>query len=63
MFAIRLQKQLKYEHTDVIAICMPNIPEYPIVMFGAIEAGMVVTTINPIYTPGFIFSLTWMFLF
>lgn len=31
---------------------MPNIPEYPIAVFGAIEAGCVVTTVNPIYTVG-----------
>lgn len=49
-FAVRLQKQLKLQRNDVIAICMPNTPDYPIAMFGSIEAGLVVTTMNPIYT-------------
>ncbi|XP_069685509.1 uncharacterized protein [Periplaneta americana] len=35
---------------DTIAIIMPNSPEWPIVFLGALEAGIIVTTINPIYT-------------
>lgn len=58
-FAVRLQKHLKLEQNDVMAICMPNIPEYPIAMFGSIEAGLVVTTINPIYTPGRLFYIKY----
>ena len=34
----------------MVAIVMPNLPEYPIVFMGASEAGFVVTTINPTYT-------------
>lgn len=37
---------------DVIAICLSNIPEFPIATLGAIEAGLIVTTMNPIYTVG-----------
>ncbi|KAJ4444148.1 hypothetical protein ANN_05937 [Periplaneta americana] len=35
---------------DTLAIIMPNSPEWPIVFLGALEAGIIVTTINPIYT-------------
>lgn len=51
-FAVRLQKKFKLAKPDVLAICLPNLPEYPIATLGAIEAGLAVTTINPIYTPG-----------
>ena len=37
---------------DVIAVCLPNIPEFPIATLGAIEAGLIVTSMNPIYTAG-----------
>ena len=37
---------------DVVAVLLPNMPEYVIVMLGASEAGMVVTTLNPAYTSG-----------
>lgn len=48
--SIRLHSKLKLEIGDVIAVCLSNIPEFPIATFGAIEAGLIVTTINPIYT-------------
>ncbi|XP_050069252.1 uncharacterized protein LOC126557500 [Anopheles maculipalpis] len=48
--AIRLQRKLKLTSSNTLAICLPNIPEFPLVTFGAIEAGLIVTTINPIYT-------------
>lgn len=51
-FALRLQQKFKLKPGDIIAICLPNCPEYPVAIFGAIEAGLVVTTINPIYTAG-----------
>ncbi|XP_069685505.1 uncharacterized protein [Periplaneta americana] len=35
---------------DTIAIIMPNSPEWPIVILGALEAGIVATTVNPSYT-------------
>lgn len=49
-FAARLQQKFKLNSGDVVAVCLANIPEYPIAAFGAVEAGLVVTTINPIYT-------------
>ncbi|KAJ8913435.1 hypothetical protein NQ315_017179 [Exocentrus adspersus] len=50
-FAGSLRKKLKLERGDVIAILLPNIPEYPIVVLGALQAGIISTTMNPIYTP------------
>ncbi|KAL5275147.1 hypothetical protein ACFFRR_001234 [Megaselia abdita] len=41
---------LNLKPRDVIAVCLPNLPEYPIAVFGAFEAGLTVTTVNPIYT-------------
>eukprot|EP00092_Neocalanus_flemingeri_P028236 GFUD01030662.1.p1 GENE.GFUD01030662.1~~GFUD01030662.1.p1 ORF type:complete len:562 (+),score=162.99 GFUD01030662.1:38-1723(+) len=37
---------------DVVAIVLPNLPEYPVVFMGASEAGFVLTTLNPAYTAG-----------
>ncbi|KDR16255.1 probable 4-coumarate--CoA ligase 3 isoform X2 [Zootermopsis nevadensis] len=48
-FAVSLRKA-GFKHGDVIAVVLPNIPEYLHVLFGAIEAGMVVTTVNPGFT-------------
>lgn len=51
-FALRLQRNFKLTKGDVLAICLPNLPEYPGALLGAIEAGLTVTTVNPIYTAG-----------
>lgn len=48
--AIRLQQ--KFQTGDVAAICLPNVPDFAIALLGIIEAGLVVTTINPMYTAG-----------
>ena len=39
------------EPGDVVAIVLPNLPEYPVIFMGASEAGFVITTLNPAYTP------------
>ncbi len=39
------------ERGDKIAIMMPNLLQYPIVLFGAMRAGLVVVNTNPLYTP------------
>lgn len=39
------------EAGDRIAIMMPNLLQYPIAIFGAIRAGLVVVNTNPLYTP------------
>nr|AFQ01093.1 acyl-CoA synthetase [Glossina morsitans morsitans] len=48
--AVRLQRKFKLVKGDVLAICLPNVPEYPGAILGAIEAGLTITTVNPLYT-------------
>ncbi len=36
---------------DKIALMMPNIFQYPIALFGAVRAGIIVVNTNPLYTP------------
>ncbi|CAG4953302.1 unnamed protein product [Colias eurytheme] len=45
-----LRKNFGVKDGDTVAIMMPNLPEYPITIFGILSAGGVVTTLNPIYT-------------
>ena len=39
------------EAGDKIALMMPNLLQYPIALFGALRAGLVVVNTNPLYTP------------
>jgi len=39
------------EKGDRVAVMMPNLLQYPIAVFGALRAGMVVVNVNPLYTP------------
>lgn len=39
------------EPGDKIAIMMPNLLQYPIALFGALKAGLIVVNTNPLYTP------------
>jgi len=50
-FASYLQNELGLKKGDKIAIQMPNVLQYPIVLFGALRAGLVVVNTNPLYTP------------
>jgi len=36
---------------DRVAIMMPNCPQYPISVAGALRAGLIVANVNPLYTP------------
>lgn len=36
---------------DKIAIMLPNVLQYPIALFGALKAGLIVVNTNPLYTP------------
>lgn len=36
---------------DRIALMMPNLLQYPIALFGALRAGLVIVNTNPLYTP------------
>ena len=49
-FASYLQNHTNLKPGDTIAIQMPNILQYPIAMYGAIRAGLIVTNTNPLYT-------------
>ncbi|MFC3116595.1 AMP-binding protein [Cellvibrio fontiphilus] len=50
-FAAYLQQQTSLRPGDRIAIQLPNILQYPVAIFGALRAGMVVVNTNPLYTP------------
>ena len=49
-FASYLTNELKLQRGERIAIMMPNILQYPIVLFAALRAGLVVVNTNPLYT-------------
>jgi long-chain acyl-CoA synthetase len=49
-FAAYLQQDLKLKKGDRLAIMLPNCLQYPIVMFGALMAGLTVVNVNPLYT-------------
>lgn len=36
---------------DKIALMMPNMLQYPIAVFGALKAGLIIVNTNPLYTP------------
>jgi len=50
-FANYLICELKLSKGSRVAIQMPNVLQYPVAMFGALRAGMVVVNTNPLYTP------------
>ena len=49
-FASWLQHEAGLKKGDRIAIMMPNLLQYPVVLFGALRAGLVVVNTNPLYT-------------
>ena len=49
-FAGYLTGELKLVKGDRIAIMMPNVLQYPIALFGALRAGLIVVNTNPMYT-------------
>lgn len=50
-FAVYLQTETSLQPGDRIAIQLPNLIQYPIALFGALKAGLVVVNTNPLYTP------------
>jgi long-chain acyl-CoA synthetase len=50
-FAAWLQKVAGLKPGDRVALMLPNLLQYPVAMFGALRAGMVVVNVNPMYTP------------
>ena len=51
-FAAWLLRESTLEAGDRIAIQLPNLIQYPVVVLGVIKAGMVIVNINPLYTAG-----------
>jgi long-chain acyl-CoA synthetase len=49
-FAAWLQHRSGLVRGDRVALMMPNVLQYPIALFGALRAGMVVVNTNPLYT-------------
>ncbi|MGV8843627.1 MAG: long-chain-fatty-acid--CoA ligase FadD2 [Pseudomonas sp.] len=49
-FAGYLQQHTDLKPGDRIAVQMPNILQYPIAVFGALRAGLIVVNTNPLYT-------------
>lgn len=50
IFGSYLQNVLGLRKGDRFAIMMPNVLQYPIAMFGALRAGLIVVNVNPLYT-------------
>ncbi|WP_137939046.1 AMP-binding protein [Chitinivorax sp. B] len=49
-FAAYLQQVLGLKAGDRIALMMPNSLQYPVAIFGALRAGLVIVNVNPLYT-------------
>ncbi len=49
-FAAYLQRHTDLKPGERIAVQMPNIMQYPIAVFGALRAGLIVVNTNPLYT-------------
>ncbi len=49
-FASYLQKLGGMGRGDRVAVMLPNLLQYPVVLFGILRAGMTVVNVNPLYT-------------
>lgn len=49
-FASYIQHETNLREGDRIALQMPNLIQYPVCVFGALKAGLVVVNTNPLYT-------------
>lgn len=49
-FAAWLQHETDLEPGDRIAIQLPNVLQFPVAVFGALRAGLIVVNTNPLYT-------------
>jgi len=49
-FAAYLQSGLGLQRGDRVAVMMPNILQYPVAVYGILRAGMIVVSVNPLYT-------------
>ncbi len=46
-----MQNELGLKKGDRVAIMLPNILAFPVIMFGILRAGLVQVNVNPLYTP------------
>ncbi|GAB2199090.1 AMP-binding protein [Sessilibacter sp. MAH4] len=49
-FAVYLQQETRLKPGDRVAIQLPNLVQYPIVLFGIFKAGLIAVNTNPLYT-------------
>ena len=49
-FACYLQKSLGLVRGERVAIMLPNLLQYPVVLYGLFRAGLVAVNVNPLYT-------------
>ena len=49
-FAAWLQRESGLRPGSRVALMMPNLLQYPIALFGILRAGMIVVSVNPLYT-------------
>lgn len=49
-FSVYLQQEQGFSKGDKFAIMIPNTLQYPIALFGALMAGLVIVNVNPLYT-------------
>lgn len=49
-FGSYLQNNLGLKKGDRVALMMPNILQYPVSLFGIMQAGMIAVNVNPLYT-------------
>ncbi|HEY0705322.1 MAG TPA: AMP-binding protein [Polyangia bacterium] len=50
-FASFLRRDLGLQPGDRIGLQMPNVLQYPVALFGALRAGLIIVNTNPLYTP------------
>jgi len=50
-FSNYLKNCCQLQPGDRIAIQLPNVLQYPVVVFGAVKAGVIIVNTNPLYTP------------
>ncbi len=49
-FAAWLQQDLGLVKGERVAIMLPNLLQYPVVLFGVLRAGLIAVNVNPLYT-------------
>ena len=47
-----LRGKFSLEKGDTVAVILPNVVDFPVAFLGAIQAGLVVTTVNPLHNAG-----------